>query len=76
MSDIGNTHGSSCSPLGPDDLIMSQDRWCIYLPTKNVQFDGGVRCEDRLEWQTQGNLHLDVNPWAFAKRETDMEMLR
>jgi hypothetical protein len=91
------------------DMLMSHDRWCIYLPTKGVAFESSTQQgsvneeeakeareaakeekeekeekegankeakEDRPQWKTQQNLHLDLNPWAYLTGDTMLEALR
>ena len=48
--------------LAPEQMVMSQDRWCIYLPTKNVPFDQGQRLEDRSQVSTFWVSHPSIYP--------------
>ena len=51
--------------LEDDAILMSQDRWCAYRPSAANP-----------EWQTRGNLHLDVQPWGYLGGETNIEQLQ
>jgi ectoine hydroxylase-related dioxygenase (phytanoyl-CoA dioxygenase family) len=48
-----------------DGLLVSQDRWCFYRPTRA----GALLGEDHPEWSTRQNLHLDLHPWAYRQRD-------
>ena len=49
----------------PRDALVSQDRWCVYRPTRGVEVAAG-ETRDYPEWKTRGNLHLDLNPWTWG----------
>ena len=49
----------------PRDALVSQDRWCVYRPTRDVEVAPG-ETRDFPEWKTRGNLHLDLNPWTWG----------
>ena len=44
-------------------MLMSQDRFCLYRPTKGLRKEEGVY--DEQGWKTRGNLHLDLHPWNY-----------
>ena len=58
--------------LDDEDVLMSQDRWCVYRPTRGLHPPGGESSAsppvDRPEWRTRGNLHLDLHPWNYMRR--------
>ena len=55
--------------LGDEDVLVSQDRWCCYRPTRGVRPpSGGGPAFDRPDWKTRGNLHLDLHPVCSKDR--------
>ena len=59
-------------------MVVSQDRWCLYRPTRDVPVgrDGGSSAvRDHPEWRTRSNLHLDVNPWCYVAGHRGVEDL-
>lgn len=51
--------------LNDERILVSQDRWCAYRPTKT-----------NTDWATRENLHLDVQPWSYISGTTDIEHLK
>jgi hypothetical protein len=70
--------GADVRPCAPRraGLLVSQDRWCFYRPTRA----GALLAADQPEWGTRENLHLDLHPWAWgepgAACRTALEALR
>jgi len=58
-----NIHYCFASIIGRTDIMVSHDRWLLHRPTRNI---GGVLGQDRLDWETRRNIHLDMNPWEFV----------
>ena len=58
--------GADVAPGAPRraGMLVSHDRWCFYRPT----VAGALLAEDRPEWRTRENLHLDLHPWAYRER--------
>jgi len=55
-----------CSAILEDqDLVVSHDRACFYRPTVGVPIMDTY--QDKPEWRTVTNLHLDLNPWHFIE---------
>ena len=73
-SPTASTSEHSCVPseLTPAclrEVIVSQDRWCVYRPTVNVPVGSGDGTTDKPEWRTRPNVHLDLHPWNFNARD-------
>lgn len=45
------------------DLWVSIDRYGFFRPTKGVMING--KKVDRIDWKTEPNIHLDMNPWWY-----------
>lgn len=58
--------------LDETDILLSHDRWCFYRPTKSIE-SGGIS-RDMPEWKTQGNLHLDLNPWTYLEGDSSQQL--
>ena len=75
------------------NLLVSQDRWCVYRPTRAGEVQVPIKCggsdtdieksktpikiqtEDKPEWKTRGNLHLDLNPWTWKGSEKNLSKI-
>ena len=45
-------------------------RYGLFRPTENVEIvgkNGQLEYQDFPEWKSMGNIHLDLNPWAYVK---------
>ena len=60
---------SELTPACLREVIVSQDRWCVYRPTVNVPVGVGDGTTDKPEWRTRPNVHLDLHPWNFNARD-------
>ena len=74
--------GAMALLIGSEDILVSQDRWCVYRPTRGLpgaaadgKGDGDDVLVDRPEWKTRGNLHLDLHPWNYLAGTTDIDEL-
>jgi len=57
---------------GKKELFVNHDRFGLFRPTKDVSFadgKGSFYKEDKEEWKTFRNLHLDMNPWRYYSNE-------
>jgi hypothetical protein len=61
--------------VGTDDVLVSQDRFCLYRPTRGIVESPGAAAVDKPEWKTRGNLHLDIHPWHYLDNTTEIEDL-
>jgi hypothetical protein len=70
---------------GTQDLLVSQDRWCLYRPTipedqgagqEGDARDGGELARKMARWRTDTRLHLDMHPWTYQFGGTVAETLR
>eukprot|EP00434_Breviolum_minutum_P009818 symbB.v1.2.008647.t2/scaffold540.1/size189765/12 len=61
----GNVVKALKAILGPEEILVSHDRWCLYRPT---EVGGGK--------PTRNNLHLDLHPWRYLDGKTRIEELR
>ena len=52
---------SELTPACVREVIVSQDRWCVYRPTVNVPVGVGDATTDKPEWRTRPNVHLDLS---------------
>ena len=55
----------------PEELLVSQDRWCLYRPTTDARGE-----EAHPEWRTDTKLHLDMHPWQYRASGSGAEALR
>ncbi|KAL0476874.1 htxA [Acrasis kona] len=52
--------------LNTNKLIVNIDRYGLFRPTINVDlFGDGTVFKNKPMWETDPNLHLDVNPWEY-----------
>mmetsp|Transcript_29665 Transcript_29665/g.34926 ORF Transcript_29665/g.34926 Transcript_29665/m.34926 type:complete len:395 (-) Transcript_29665:121-1305(-) len=43
------------------DIVCSHDRWILYRKTMGI----GPIYQERPDWRTKRNVHLDMNPWEY-----------
>ncbi|UJR07067.1 hypothetical protein I4U23_011355 [Adineta vaga] len=58
-------HTAFATVLGTDDLLVNQDRYGMFRPTKDYP--------DRA---TMTNLHLDMNPWNYIEDQDNADQLK
>ena len=66
-------------------MLINHDRYGLFRPTKDVPFstnqhsnsgdrpDGEKEVQDRPQWRTTRNCHLDMNPWRFIESASSAE---
>ncbi len=69
-------YNSFAKLLGEDKLMVSIDRYGLFRPTKKVDINGdGSKFEDRAQWETHRNLHLDMNAWDFYRGDEKVDTI-
>jgi len=52
--------------LGTDNILVNNDRYGFFRPTKQVPI--GTNVVDKPQWKTSSNLHMDMDPWGFVNK--------
>jgi len=58
--------------MGKKELLINHDRYGLFRPTKDVSFHdnkGELYKQDKPEWKTFKNIHIDMNPWQYYSNE-------
>jgi len=63
-----NLYQVCSSLLDQKELLVNHDRYGLFRPTRDVVIDGTKT--NQPNWETDRNLHLDMNPWRFIEHKT------